>query len=47
MPSGAHDDSVGYHRPSGSRVAAGWKLSVGRMDECPYRMPSVRTLIVR
>jgi len=21
------------HRPSGSRVAAGWKLSAGRMDE--------------
>ena len=25
------------HRPSGSRVAAGWKLSAGRMDECPDR----------
>jgi len=22
------------HWPSGSRVAAGWKLSAGRMDEC-------------
>jgi len=25
------------HRPSGSGVAAGWKLSAGRMDECPDR----------
>jgi len=25
------------HRPSGSWVAAGWKLSTGRMDECPDR----------
>ena len=24
-------------RQSGSRVAAGWKLSAGRMDECPDR----------
>ena len=36
--SGAHDDSVWLpHRPSGSRVAAGWKLSAGRMDEFPDR----------
>jgi len=36
--SGAHDDSVCLpHRPSGSRIAAGWKLSAGRMDECPDR----------
>jgi len=42
--SGAHDDSVWLpHRPSVSRVAAGWKLSAGRMDECPDRKPSVRT----
>jgi len=27
--------AFGYHiRPSGSRVAAGWELSAGRMDEC-------------
>ena len=26
-----HDDSVG------SRVAAGWRLNAGRMDECPDR----------
>jgi len=32
--SGAHDDRVWLpHRPSGSRVAAGWRLSAGRMDE--------------
>jgi len=31
----AHDDSVWLpHRPSGSRVFAGWELSAGRMDEC-------------
>jgi len=36
--SGAHDDSVWLpHRSSGSRVAAGWELSAGRMDECPDR----------
>jgi len=29
------------HRPSGSGVAAGWKLSAGRMDGCPDRRPSV------
>jgi len=23
------------HRPSGSRVAVGWRLNAGRMDECP------------
>jgi hypothetical protein len=23
------------HRPSGSGVAAGWRLSAGRMDGCP------------
>ena len=23
------------NRPSGSGVAAGWRLSAGRMDECP------------
>jgi len=35
---GAHDNRVWLpHRPSGSRVAAGWKLSAGRMDECPDR----------
>jgi len=36
--SGAHDDSVGYH--IGRLVlcvAAGLKLSAGRMDECPDR----------
>jgi len=34
----AHDDSVLLpHRPSGSRIAAGWTLSAGRMDECPDR----------
>jgi len=34
--SGALDDSVGLpHRPSVSRVAAGWRLSAGRTDECP------------
>ena len=36
--SGSHDDGVWLpHRPSGSRVAAGCKLSAGRMDECPDR----------
>jgi len=36
--SGAHDDSVWLpHRLPGSRVAAGWKLSAGRMDGCPDR----------
>ena len=36
--SGAHDDRVLLpHRPSGSRVAAGWRLSAGRMDVCPDR----------
>jgi len=36
--SGAHHGSVGYHiGPSGSRVAAGWRLSAGRLDECPDR----------
>jgi len=36
--SGAHDDSVWLpHWPSGSGVAVGWKLSAGRMDECPDR----------
>ena len=36
--SGAHYDSVWLPvRPSGSRVAAGWRLSAGRMDECPDR----------
>ena len=25
------------HRPSGSGVAAGWRLSAGRMDRCPDR----------
>ena len=35
---GAHDHSVCLpHRPSGSRVAAGLRLGVGRMDECPDR----------
>jgi len=30
--SGAHDDSVWLqHRPSGSRVAAGWRFSAGRI----------------
>ena len=47
--SGAHDDSFAYHYgPSGSRVAAGWRLSAGRVDECPDRrllQSSVRTLI--
>jgi len=34
--SGAHDDSVGYHIGRlVFRVAAGWKLSAGKMDECP------------
>jgi len=42
--SGAHDDSVWLpHRPSGSRVAAGRKLSAGRMDECPDRRVSCVT----
>jgi hypothetical protein len=32
---GAHDDRVWLPRkPSGSRVAAGWRLSAGRMDDC-------------
>jgi len=32
--SGAHDDNVWLpHRPSGSQVAAGWRLSAGRMDD--------------
>jgi len=36
--SGAHDDSVWLpHRPSVSRVADGWRLSAGRMDERPDR----------
>ena len=36
--SGAHDDSVWLpHRASVSRVAAGWRLSTGRIDECPDR----------
>ena len=33
---------------SGSRVAVGWELSAGRLEECPDRrllQPSVRTLI--
>ena len=33
------------HRPSGSRVAAGWRLGAGRMDEFPDRRllhPSLR-----
>ena len=33
--SGAHDELWLPHRPSGSRVAAGWRLSAGRMDGCP------------
>jgi len=36
--SGAHDDSVWLSiRSSGSRVAAGRRLSAGRMDDCPDR----------
>ena len=35
---GSHDDSVGYHIGRlVLQVAAGWKLSAGRMDECPDR----------
>jgi len=40
--SGAHDDSVWLPcRSSGSRVAAGWNFSVGRMDKCPDFGPDI------
>ena len=36
----AHYDSVGYHiGRQVLEVAAGWKLSAGRMDECPDTHP--------
>ena len=36
--SGDHDDSVWLpHKLSGSRVAAGWRLSAGRQDVVPRR----------
>lgn len=31
------------HRPSGSRVAACWRLSAGRVGESPDRRPSLRS----